>query len=332
MIREITTEYFTESATQTREFIFLYDESGMIGFMYSLNNATPQAYYYRKNLLGDVVAIYDTNGAKVVEYAYDAYGNCTVTNSTNYALSLYNPIKYRGYYYDTETGWYYLNARYYSPEWRRFISPDDTSALNPQTVNGLNLYVYAGNNPLIIQHSLSTSISKTSINSAIHKSSIISKKDSSSNNWNNLDPIPSWVSKTIDVADFGFSSSIVGLTAWYTFKYPGVADLMKLDGITNIPGKYSDWVEGLGYAFVFIETGLDLYSNWQQGQNAGYILASGAYTLSTGLAITWGSAKIGAYIGTSIGGAVGLAIGGAAGLIIGLGLELLSDIIKELIF
>ena len=148
LIREITTEYFTESATQTREFIFLYDESGMIGFMYSLNNATPQAYYYRKNLLGDVVAIYDTNGAKVVEYAYDAYGNCTVTNSTNYALSLYNPIKYRGYYYDTETGWYYLNARYYSPEWRRFISPDDTAYLDPENVNGLNLYCYCGNDPI----------------------------------------------------------------------------------------------------------------------------------------------------------------------------------------
>ena len=94
------------------------------------------------------MAIYDTNGAKVVEYSYDAYGNCTVTNSTNYALSLYNPIKYRGYYYDTETGWYYLNARYYSPEWCRFISPDDTSYLDPENVNGLNLYCYCGNDPI----------------------------------------------------------------------------------------------------------------------------------------------------------------------------------------
>ena len=148
LIREITTEYFTESATQTREFIFLYDESGMIGFMYSFNNSTPQAYYYQRNLLGDVIAIYNTSGNKVVEYAYDAYGNCTVTNSTNYALSLYNPIKYRGYYYDTETGWYYLNARYYSPEWCRFISPDDTSYLDPEYVNGLNLYCYCGNDPV----------------------------------------------------------------------------------------------------------------------------------------------------------------------------------------
>lgn len=61
---------------------------------------------------------------------------------------MYHPIKYRGYYYDTETGWYYLNARYYSPEWRRFISPDDTSYLDPESVNGLNLYCYCNNDPV----------------------------------------------------------------------------------------------------------------------------------------------------------------------------------------
>lgn len=150
--------------------------------------------------------------------------------------------------------------------------------------------------------------------------------------WINLKPVPSWVETAIDVADVGFSASIVGLTAWYTFKYPGVADLMKLDGIASIPGKYDDFVEGLGYAFVFVETGIDVYNNWQQGQSAGYIVASGAYTLGTGLAITWGSAKLGAYIGTSIGGPVGFVVGGVAGILIGLGLEWLSDEIKEWIF
>ena len=52
------------------------------------------------------------------------------------------------YYYDNETGLYYLNARYYSPEWRRFISPDDTSYLDPDSVNGLNLYCYCNNDPV----------------------------------------------------------------------------------------------------------------------------------------------------------------------------------------
>ena len=59
-----------------------------------------------------------------------------------------NPIRYRGYYYDRETGLYYLNARYYNPQWRRFISPDDTAYLNPETPNGLNLYAYCNNDPV----------------------------------------------------------------------------------------------------------------------------------------------------------------------------------------
>ena len=59
-----------------------------------------------------------------------------------------NPIRYRGYYYDRDTGLYYCNARYYSPKWRRFISPDSTSYLAPESVNGLNLYCYCHNDPV----------------------------------------------------------------------------------------------------------------------------------------------------------------------------------------
>ena len=59
-----------------------------------------------------------------------------------------NPIRYRGYYYDQDTKLYYLNARYYCPEWRRFISPDDTAYLDAESVNGLNLYTYCNNDPV----------------------------------------------------------------------------------------------------------------------------------------------------------------------------------------
>ena len=97
---------------------------------------------------GDVVAIYDTNGNKVAEYGYDAYGNCTILSTTNTTIANANPFRYRGYYYDSETGFYYLNARYYSPEWRRFISPDDTAFLDSETPNGLNLYCYCNNDPV----------------------------------------------------------------------------------------------------------------------------------------------------------------------------------------
>lgn len=149
LIREYCTQTYKNSTTvDTHELIYLYDDEGMVGVSYSYKGATPQNYFYVRNLHGDVVAIYSENGIKQAEYAYDAYGNCKVTNSTNYNLAYYNPIRYRGYYYDRETGLYYLNARYYNPEWRRFLSHDLSAYLDPESVNGLNLYAYCGNDPV----------------------------------------------------------------------------------------------------------------------------------------------------------------------------------------
>ncbi len=84
----------------------------------------------------------------MVKYKYDAWGRCFFYDSTNLILAECNPIRYRNYYYDSDTKLYYLNARYYSPELRRFISPDDTAYINPETPNGLNLYCYCNNDPV----------------------------------------------------------------------------------------------------------------------------------------------------------------------------------------
>ena len=84
----------------------------------------------------------------MVKYAYDAYGNCKVVSGADSEIATLNPFRYRGYYLDRETGLYYLNARYYTPQWRRFISPDDTAYLDPETPNGLNLYAYCNNDPV----------------------------------------------------------------------------------------------------------------------------------------------------------------------------------------
>ena len=87
---------------------FLYDENGSAySFIY---NGTQ--YYYVRNLQGDVVKILNTSGGVVASYTYDAWGK--VTNSGN-VVGQYNPIRYRGYYYDIDTGFYYLQSRYYDP-------------------------------------------------------------------------------------------------------------------------------------------------------------------------------------------------------------------------
>ena len=148
LISETISKTLHGVGNESESIVFLYDESSIIGMVRTASGVT-NAYYFQRNLLGDVIAIYDTNGTKIVEYAYDAWGNCTIKGTTtNYVVAHANPIRYRGYYYDENTKLYYLNARYYSPEFRRFISPDDTSYLDPESVNGLNLYCYCNNDPV----------------------------------------------------------------------------------------------------------------------------------------------------------------------------------------
>ena len=132
---------------------FLYDHTGVFAVKY--NNAT---YYYRKDAQGNVIALLDNTGAIVVKYAYDAWGNCKAWDTNNDELTAdthathigyLNPFRYRGYYYDVETGLYFLLTRYYDPEAGRFITIDDISYLDPSSINGLNLYAYCGNNPVM---------------------------------------------------------------------------------------------------------------------------------------------------------------------------------------
>ena len=115
-----------------------------IGLGYNKYNG--QKYVYRKNLQGDIVAILDECGCTRGTYEYDAWGKIIWQGGSE--LLTINPFRYRGYYYDEETGLYYLNSRYYDPETGRFISPDSLKYLEPTYNNGLNLYAYCLNNPV----------------------------------------------------------------------------------------------------------------------------------------------------------------------------------------
>ena len=95
--------------------IYLYDEYGSpIGFLHRYKNMaedTYKTYFYEKNMFGDILAIYDQNGVKQVSYTYDAFGKSTRTIHVANTRAMYNSFRYRGYYYDNETGLYYLNRR-----------------------------------------------------------------------------------------------------------------------------------------------------------------------------------------------------------------------------
>ena len=131
-----------QKSTDGNTIAWNYDSAGkMLGF--SLNG-TP--YFYIRNLQSDVVGIYDAAGQVVAEYTYDAWGN-QLTAQVPGSVGDINPIRYRGYYYDTETGYYYCLSRYYNPEWRRWISAD----VYMDTEDGIlstNMYAYCQNDPV----------------------------------------------------------------------------------------------------------------------------------------------------------------------------------------
>jgi len=107
-----------------------------------------------KNLQSDIIGILNNNLELVVTYEYDEWGSIISiidANSKPIAqenhIAHINPFRYRSYYYDQETRLYYLNSRYYNPEWKRFINADGIIGANKDYV-GYNLYAYVSNNPI----------------------------------------------------------------------------------------------------------------------------------------------------------------------------------------
>ena len=155
----VTHEYLTLNGKVARETIrtnntltavldFIYDESGKpFALKYSTNGTSFQTYYYVLNLQGDVVKlIHYIPGFEyesVATYEYDAWGNV----SSSGRLAEINPLRYRGYYYDNETGFYYLQSRYYDPVNRRFINADGLISSN-WSFSGLNMFAYCENDPV----------------------------------------------------------------------------------------------------------------------------------------------------------------------------------------
>ena len=126
--------------------IFRY---GADGKPYSLRYAGVD-YLYILNAQGDVIGIANTSGTQVVSYAYDPWGNIlSVTDSTTSGLGQLNPLRYRGYVYDNETGLYYVQTRYYNPEIGRWINADDPAYLGADGTHlSYNLFAYCQNNPV----------------------------------------------------------------------------------------------------------------------------------------------------------------------------------------
>ena len=148
---DVTTDYLVSGgkilaeSNGTDSIYYYYDSNGSIQAM----KYGSTIYYYIKSAEGDILGLMNgVTGYVAATYSYDAWGVPTVTNVGNTTIGDINPFRYRGYYYDSETGLYYLGSRYYSPEIGRFISPDSVSYLG---ANGgfvsYNLFAYCENDP-----------------------------------------------------------------------------------------------------------------------------------------------------------------------------------------
>ena len=129
---------------------FQYDTSGTpLGFVYN-----GIQYFYVTNTMGDVLGITEANGNLIAQYLYDDWGKLvSIDTADEEASTAYreiaeaNPLRYCGYYYDSETGYYYLQSRYYDPEICRFINAD--VMIDTQSTLGINLFSYCENNPIM---------------------------------------------------------------------------------------------------------------------------------------------------------------------------------------
>ena len=171
-VNGVTTYYNTKNGTilsqtdGTDTMEFRYDEGGApLGFV--LNGVQ---YWYLTNQMGDVAAITDAQGELVASYYYDDWGGIIAVLPAEFATEEQidaankNPLRYRGYYFDSETGYYYLQSRYYDPEICRFINADipEIAQMSKDIPVGTNLFAYCNNNPV----NNSDPIGKISIKSA----------------------------------------------------------------------------------------------------------------------------------------------------------------------
>lgn len=154
-INNVETKYFLEGnkivleKTGNNVLYYIRNElNDLIGINY--NN---DLYYFLKNAQDDVIGLLDENLNIVARYTYDSWGNIiSIKDENGNDISMLNnhianinPFRYKSYYYDKETGLYYLNQRYYNPRWKRFLNAD--VQLNSDIL-GNNLFVYCGNNPI----------------------------------------------------------------------------------------------------------------------------------------------------------------------------------------
>lgn len=151
-VNNVITNYYYEEErlileeTGNNRKYYLYDNIGLLYGIIINNNK----YYYLKDMLNNIIGLVAEDGNCCVRYKYDSFGSViAIEGDAAFTIGIENPIRYKGYYYDKDIRLYYCKSRFYNHEWGRWLSADEINYINPDSINGLNLFNYCDNNPVM---------------------------------------------------------------------------------------------------------------------------------------------------------------------------------------
>ena len=321
----------SNAADRYKTLKYFYDSEGICGIKYLNKNYT----LLRDPLLNVSYIVRD--GKAIGKYCYDAWGNFIVfefeNNDVDDKYILYNnPFRYKGYYNDIETNLALVSSRYYSPELGRFIQPADVSKLNPSSINGLNLYSYANNNPIGIAYSSSGvggTISGGMVDSvASNFGGLNSGYNGPISNSSNILGALGTLSNAFGFFDQWSGYISGGLDGGLGFFGPNGFGFKGLGKYSDALGKFG---KGMAIAGGILSWSSSVYNNFTNpnytigeafgasAMDAAYYGVTGVLKYKAGLAISSFAVNAGIAVGTAaVGGAVAIGLGFTGSLIAGL--------------
>ena len=303
---------------------FIYDSTGPLSVNY---NGTE--YFYVKNAQGDVTGLVNASGTRVVTYTYDAWGNpLSTTGSLAATLGAQNPLRYRGYVYDTETGLYYLQSRYYNPGWGRFINADVLIS-DAQSILGLNIFAYCGNNPINHEDptgyfaskitgwfkSINRKVNEYFSHSNIFGTIVSGLKGAAEYALTAIKKFPATIKRPANIGSGTFSKQVT-------------QEVARLTGTVSAVSKV---LSKAAYGAVAIDVGIGVYENIKNGVPAKKVVLDALVDTAFTASSIWTAGMAGSIVGNIAGTlcpGVGNLVGTAAGFIVGVGIYVVTDMVS----
>lgn len=309
-IKKKVTDLSTNSVKETnyeyeeKNLIREYSDNEVIRYFYDHNNEIyayevnhNEMYYLIRSIEGSIIGIANSNRQIIKTITYEAFGKIHKISGRS---TIPMHILYKGYYYDEETKLYYCMSRYYSPEFRRFIQPDYVSSLNPYSINGLNLYGFSNNEPININY-YSTLGNSENVGGKMVNSIGLTVATQTMFGWlnnkspsisRNLPSIPGWLETLSIGLDHGFTMINPIRSALACSQFTNLWNLMRLDGVTELPGTLSRLATGIGWGLSITSGLITAYEKYASGASLSSAIAGGIINAGISIGTMYASTTI----------------------------------------